>query len=247
MSVLGSLIEGALAAVGMAGLAWLLWGRRAGLLAHWQRSVRAGQDVLQHLLNKQREPVMLRRLADRAALSRNRELEAALIRYGLHLSECALSVAGRVPYGPSQVECTCGYWLTLHPPPEWSEAGTRNGFAFVDPSGVIRFISDWLSVISGYAREDLIGQHVRFLIPKRFHPQHARWERDYFANPVVRPMGGPLSHVVLLNREQREVPVDLGLYPMREKRIDGEGSDPDAEKQATWVLVILRLRPERWF
>jgi hypothetical protein len=44
----------------------------------------------------------------------------------------------------------------------------------------------------GYARADLLGQKIEFLLPSRYHGKHPSHRDRFFAGPRVRPMGAGL-------------------------------------------------------
>src|SRR5437667_7498746 len=59
----------------------------------------------------------------------------------------------------------------------------------VDAGGQIAYANGLLEALSGYRREDLLGQPIEFLVPERYRELHAKHRRGYVANPRARPMG----------------------------------------------------------
>lgn len=96
----------------------------------------------------------------------------------------------------------------------------------VDGGGVIRKVNLQAEVIFGYIREELLGQRIETLIPKRFHKRHRQHLRNYFADPRARKMGIGLE---LYGRHKNgaEIPVDIMLNPIE-------------AQEATWVFAVIR-------
>ncbi len=96
----------------------------------------------------------------------------------------------------------------------------------VDGGGVIRKVNQQAEVIFGYMREEMLGQRIELLIPKRFHKRHRQHLRNYFGDPRARKMGIGLE---LYGRHKNgaEIPVDIMLNPI-------------AAQDATWVFAVIR-------
>jgi PAS domain S-box-containing protein len=84
----------------------------------------------------------------------------------------------------------------------------------VGPDGYIRFVNAQTERLFGYARTELLGQHLDLLIPGRFHERHAVHLARFFANPGLRPMGSGLE---LFGRCKNgaELPIEVSLSPLR--------------------------------
>ncbi|MCC7368043.1 MAG: PAS domain S-box protein [Chloroflexi bacterium] len=65
----------------------------------------------------------------------------------------------------------------------------------------------------GYAREELLGQPVEFLVPERFRAAHQGHRQGYFADPRTRPMGASLE-LFGLHKSGRELPIEISLNPV---------------------------------
>jgi PAS domain S-box-containing protein len=65
----------------------------------------------------------------------------------------------------------------------------------------------------GYARQELVGQFIEFLVPDRFRPKHVHDRDAYAADPRTRPMGAgrPLTG---RKRDGTEFPVEISLSPL---------------------------------
>lgn len=84
----------------------------------------------------------------------------------------------------------------------------------VDEGGRILYTNALLEALSGYQREELLGQPVEFLVPERFRDLHTNHRRGYVANPRARPMGVNLD-IYLRRKDGTEFPADIALSPLR--------------------------------
>src|SRR5688572_14480624 len=87
----------------------------------------------------------------------------------------------------------------------------------VGPDGTIRFVNVQTENMFGYARDEMLGQKLEFLIPERFRPTHFRHVDRFFANPTSRPMGSGLE---LFGRRKggSELPIEVSLSPLQTDR-----------------------------
>ncbi len=79
--------------------------------------------------------------------------------------------------------------------------------------GFISEANEPLCKITGYTRDELIGQPIDILIPERFRSAHRRHVRNYSAVPEPRPMG-PDREVIMRHKSGREIDVWVGLSPV---------------------------------
>ncbi len=81
--------------------------------------------------------------------------------------------------------------------------------------GLICDANEQLLALSGYTREELVGQPLDTLIPERFREKHRDHVREYSQVPEPRPMG-PDRQVVLRQKSGQDVDVWVGLSPIEE-------------------------------
>lgn len=89
-----------------------------------------------------------------------------------------------------------------------------NGMMLVDERGTIRLVNAQIELLFGYTRAALVGRSVDELLPARFRGDHAGFRGSFFARPLARPMGAG-RELFGLHQDGREVPVEIGLSPIR--------------------------------
>lgn len=87
-----------------------------------------------------------------------------------------------------------------------------DGMLVVDYEGLIVQANAAALALFGYAAEELIGQQVDLLVPRRFGV-HATHRDRYVSAPRTREMGGGLS-LFGQRKDGREFPVDVMLSPL---------------------------------
>ena len=108
-----------------------------------------------------------------------------------------------------------------------------NGWVLVDGRGTILFVNSALERDFGYGRDELIGQPVEILVPKRLHTIHLEHRGAYFKHPTLRPMGLGMN-LVALRKDGTEFPVEISLSPL-------EGDDGASQ----YVIAVVRDITER--
>ncbi len=85
-----------------------------------------------------------------------------------------------------------------------------DGVAIVDASGRIVMVNRRTEALFGYRREQLVGQSIETLLPRRLRERHVAHRSGFFADPSTRPMGVGLE-LVGVRRDGTEFPVDVSL------------------------------------
>ena len=83
----------------------------------------------------------------------------------------------------------------------------------VDAMGRIVYANGLLESLSGYGREELLGELIEFLVPERYRELHTGHRKGYVANPRARPMGVNLD-IFLRRKDGTEFPADIALSPL---------------------------------
>lgn len=87
----------------------------------------------------------------------------------------------------------------------------------VDRAGRIVMVNSLALELFDYPESMILGHLVEEFMPERFRERHVSYRTKYFDHPVRRSMGSSMGSVELfmLTRYGQEVPVDLGLAPLR--------------------------------
>lgn len=99
----------------------------------------------------------------------------------------------------------------------WLEAladAAPDALLVVDTQGRIQFANQAIRTIFQYAPEELLGEQVEKLVPRRFHARHRSDRARYTHEPRTRPMGLNLE-LLGVRRDGSEIPVEISLSPMR--------------------------------
>lgn len=84
----------------------------------------------------------------------------------------------------------------------------------VDRAAKIILVNRQTELWFGYDRNELIGEEIEILLPKRFRARH-RQDRDVFLDaPEMRPMGNN-RELKARRKDGTEFPVDISLHPMQ--------------------------------
>jgi len=85
-----------------------------------------------------------------------------------------------------------------------------DAIVMVSREGKIVEINTQLIELFGYAREDLLGKHLKILMPDRFRARHRKNVSNFVTSPRRRPMGTGLE-LFGLKKDGTEFPVDISL------------------------------------
>src|SRR5678816_1432281 len=79
-----------------------------------------------------------------------------------------------------------------------------------DSAGKIVLANPFAQKQFGYRGEEIVGQKVELLIPKRFHQKHVGHREKYTSHPQDRPMGLGLD-LFASRKDGTEFPVEVSL------------------------------------
>jgi PAS domain S-box-containing protein len=82
-----------------------------------------------------------------------------------------------------------------------------------DTSGRILLVNAETERLFGYVREDLVGQSVDILVPKRLRRNHSQHRQGYTAHPRTQSMG-ERPELCGLRKDLTEFPVEISLSPI---------------------------------
>jgi len=83
----------------------------------------------------------------------------------------------------------------------------------VDETSTIVLVNDQTERLFAYRRQELLGQPVDILVPKRFRSAHRAHRGGYFRAASLRPMGSGMD-LSGARRDGREFPVEISLSPL---------------------------------
>jgi protein-histidine pros-kinase len=89
-----------------------------------------------------------------------------------------------------------------------------DALVIVNRRGRIDLVNGQAERLLGYRRDELFGQPVEILVPKRYHGQHPGHRNTYFdSNPGTRPMGAGLD-LYAVRKDGSEFPAEISLAPL---------------------------------
>lgn len=102
------------------------------------------------------------------------------------------------------------------PPPATPSEAAANLFAIAvveSEAGIISQANEPMLSLTGYSRDELVGQPLDILVPERFREVHREHVRSFSSRPGPRPMG-PDRQVTLRHKFGRDIDVWVGLSPV---------------------------------
>jgi PAS domain S-box-containing protein len=101
-----------------------------------------------------------------------------------------------------------------------------DGIAFVNEYGVICQANERLEALSGYSRDELVGQAVEMLVPSRYRDGRVAHLGKFARDPSARAMTSDLG-LKPLRQDGSEIAIDAALAPLT---LDGK----------PWTVVAIR-------
>jgi len=89
-----------------------------------------------------------------------------------------------------------------------------NAIVMSDQNSKITLVNTLVEKLFGYDREELIGQPVDILVPKRFQKNHPQFREGFLHNPQSRAMGAGRD-LYALKKDGSEIPVEIGINPIQ--------------------------------
>src|SRR2546421_2662216 len=88
-----------------------------------------------------------------------------------------------------------------------------SGMVMIDRAGKIILVNREIERLFGHTRDELLGQSIELLVPRRLRERHPGHRADFFANPQTRAMGAGRD-LYGVRKDGTEVPVEIGLNPI---------------------------------
>jgi len=88
-----------------------------------------------------------------------------------------------------------------------------NAMILANREGLITLINNQTEKLFGYHRNELIGNKLEMLIPKKFKEHHPHQRESFFETPSVRSMGAGRD-LYAVKKDGTEFPVEIGLNPI---------------------------------
>lgn len=118
------------------------------------------------------------------------------------------------------------------------------GIVVVSRDGKIQIANRRVQEMFGYTREELIGQGMDILVPRRYRRSHVEQRKEYFAEPRIRAMGAGRD-LTGCRKDGTEFPVEIGLsYVQTEQGMLALGLITDITERKRIESEITRINAE---
>jgi PAS domain S-box-containing protein len=84
----------------------------------------------------------------------------------------------------------------------------------IDAQGRIVLVNAVAEKLSGYSRDELLGQSMEIMVPSELRDKHIDHRATYWSQPVTRPMGSGLN-LHIQRKDGVRVPVEISLSPVK--------------------------------
>jgi PAS domain S-box-containing protein len=121
-----------------------------------------------------------------------------------------------------------------------------DGMMIADEQGQIVIVNAQFEVLFGYAKEEIVGQHIEVLLPERYRHQHIGQRTSFFSSPSVRAMGSG-RELFARRKDGTELPVEISLSPLQTEEgvlVSSSIRDISERRQAEAELVRARRAAE---
>lgn len=85
-----------------------------------------------------------------------------------------------------------------------------DGIIIADQSGIICKVNNHIVNLFGYKKDELLGQNIDLIIPKKYHSDHSQHLSNYALNPVHREMGAQ-KELWGIRKDGTEIMVEISL------------------------------------
>lgn len=83
----------------------------------------------------------------------------------------------------------------------------------IDADGRIVLVNAGVERLSGYSRDELLGQNLEIMVPTELRARHVHHRKGFWNESVTRPMGSGLQ-LQLQRKDGSRVPVEISLSPV---------------------------------